>query len=121
MLARLRLARLGPIPASVLAGFLAAGLLDALVTVLRAPPPTAAPTVFLLALALYGAAGLVAASVIGLLAAGVLGAIPGGSAALVTDPRLDRSATAGILSAAAGVGVAAIIAGAGQAVLVRPM
>ena len=59
MIARLRFARLGPIPASVLAGFLGAGLLDTGVTVLRAPPLSAAPTVLLLAIALYGAAGLV--------------------------------------------------------------
>src|SRR5438105_6189027 len=105
MIARLGRARLGPVPASVLAGFLGAGLLDAVVTVLRAPPPVAAPMVLLLALALYGAAGLVAATVIGLLTAGVLGAIPGGSGALVADPELDRSATAGLLSGAVGVAV----------------
>jgi hypothetical protein len=75
----------------------------------------------LLAVALYGAAGLVAATVIGLLAAGVLGAIPGGSGALVADPELDRSASSGLLSATVGVGFAAVIVAVGQAVLVRPM
>jgi len=121
MIARLRFARLGPIPASVLAGFLGAGLLDAGVTVLRAPPLSAAPTVLLLAIALYGAAGLVAATGIGLLASGVLGAIPGGAGALAADPELDRSVAAGILTVTLGVGAAAIIAGFGQSVLVRPM
>lgn len=119
MLARLRLSRLGPIAASVLAGFLGAGMVDVVVTVVRG---SASPlALLLLAVGLYGAAGLLAASVVGLLVAGVLGAIPGGSSALVRDVEADRAAAAGISSGLAGLILAAIIVGLGQRVLVRPM
>ncbi|HEY4185203.1 MAG TPA: sulfatase-like hydrolase/transferase [Polyangia bacterium] len=121
MIGRLRFSRLGPIAASVLAGFLGAGVVDVIATVLRAPTPGAAPSLLLLSLGLYGAAGLLAASVVGLLAAGVLAAIPGGPAALVDDPRVDGNAAAGLLSALAGTAVIAVVVALGQRVLVRPM
>jgi choline-sulfatase len=125
MLARLRLSRLGPIAASVLAGFLGAGVVDVVVTVARASSSgsgSGAPaSLLLLAIGLYGAAGLLAASVLGLLVAGVLGAIPGGSSTLLRDVEADRAAAAGISSGVAGLVLAAIIAGLGQRLLIRSM
>jgi len=121
MLARLRLSRLGPIAASVLAGFLGAGVVDVLVTVARASGPASPPSLLLLAVALYGAAGLLVACVVGLLAGGVLSAIPGGAAALVEDAETDRATAAAIVSGLIGLTAAAVIAALGQRVLVRPM
>jgi len=121
MIGRLRFSRLGPIAASVLAGFLGAGVADVLATLVRAPGAGGGPGVFLLSMGLYGAAGLLAACVIGLLAAGVLGAIPGGPGSLVRDPDVDQTAAAGLLSGAVATLVVAIGAAAGQKLLVRPM
>ena len=121
MLARLRLSRLGPIAASVLAGFLGAGVVDVIVTVARAHGLAAAPSLLLLAFALYGAVGLLAACVVGLLTGGVLGAIPGGASALVENVETDRAAASAIISGLVGLAVAAAVAALGQRVLVRPM
>jgi len=121
MIGRLRFSRLGPIAASVLAGFLGAGIADVIATVARAPGPGAGPGVFLLAMGLYGAAGLLAACVIGLLAAGVLGALPAGPSSLVREPDVDGAAAAGLLSGSAAALVIAVVAAAGQKLLVRPM
>jgi len=121
MIGRLRFSRLGPVAASVLAGFLGAGVADVVATAVRAPAAGGGPGLFLLSMGLYGAAGLLAACVIGLLAAGVLGAIPGGAATLVRDPDVDRSAAAGILAGAVGTVVVALGAAAGQRLLVRAM
>jgi arylsulfatase A-like enzyme len=121
MIGRLRFSRLGPVAASVLAGFLGAGVADVVATMVRVPGPVGAPALFLLSFGLYGAAGLLAACVVGLLAAGVLGAIPGGAAALVEDSRVDRRAAAGILSAALGVALIGLLVAIGQKLLVRPM
>ncbi|HEY8926397.1 MAG TPA: sulfatase-like hydrolase/transferase, partial [Polyangia bacterium] len=113
--------RLGPIAASVLAGFLGAGVVDVMVTVARAQGPAAPPSLLLLALGLYGTAGLLAACVVGLLAGGVLGAIPGGPSALVENAETDRAAASAILGGLGGLVVAAVIAALGQRMLVRPM
>jgi arylsulfatase A-like enzyme len=120
MIGRLRFSRLGPVAASVLAGFLGAGLADAVATLLRAPE-AGGPGVFLLAIGLYGAAGLLAACMIGLLVAGLMGAVPGGLGSLAREPEVDRSASAGLLSGAVGVLVIAIGAAAGQKILIRAM
>ena len=121
MIGRLRFSRLGPIAASVLAGFLGAGIADVIATVVRSPAAGAGPGVFLLAMGLYGAAGLLAACVIGLLAAGVLGALPGGPASLAREPDVDGAAAAGLLSGSVAALVIAVVAAAGQKLLVRPM
>jgi len=121
MLGRLRFSRLGPIAASVLAGFLGAGVADVVATLARASDAGGGPGVVLLAMGLYGAAGLLAACVIGLLAAGVMAAVPGGLGSLVREPDVDRSAAAGLLSGVAATLVIAIGAAVGQKVLVRPM
>jgi len=90
-------------------------------TLVRAPGAGGGPGLFLLSMALYGAAGLLAACVIGLLAAGVLGAIPGGPGGLTRDPDLDRGAAAGLLAGTLGTLVVAIGVAVGQKLLVRPM
>lgn len=121
MIGRLRFSRLGPIAASVLAGFLGAGAADILATLVRAPGAGGGPGVFLLSMGLYGAAGLLAACVIGLLAAGVMGAFPGGPGSLAREPGVDQSAAAGLLSGAVATLIVAVGAAAGQKLLVRPM
>jgi choline-sulfatase len=117
--------RFGPVPASILAGFIGAGVADALVTTVRASGPSTPAVVFLLSIGLYGIVGLVAAVVLGFLVAGVLGAIPGGPGAL-TGPapeaqRRDRQLTTGLLAAAAGVVAMAVAAALGHKIVVRPM
>ena len=121
MIGRLRFSRLGPIAASVLAGFLGAGVADVFATLVRAPGAGGGAGLFLLSMGLYGAAGLLAACVIGLLAAGVLGAIPGGLGSLPREADVDRTAAAGVLAGAVATLVVAFGVAAGQKLLVRPM
>jgi choline-sulfatase len=113
--------RLGPIAASTLGGIVAAGVVDFLVTVVRATGPASPGAVLALALGIYGAVGLIVAAVLGFLVAGILGAIPGGAAALVMDERRDRTAATGILTAAIGVVVIALVVAMGHKIVVRPM
>ena len=114
--------RFGPVPASILAGFIGAGVADAVVTTARASGPSAPVAVFLLSIGLYGIVGLVAAGLFGFLVAGVLGAIPG----TLTGPspeaqRRDRQLATGVLAAAAGVVALAVAAALGHKIVVRPM
>ncbi len=114
--------RLGPIAASILAGCIGAGMLDVLVSVVRASSSTGSlPGLFLLGLGLYGAAGMVAAAVLGLLATGVVRALPGGIAGLAADERRDSLVVTGILAATSGIMVMACIVALGHKVVVRPM
>jgi hypothetical protein len=117
--------RFGPVPASILAGFLGAGVVDALVTVARAPGPSSPLAVFALSLGLYGIAGLLAAAVSGFLVGGVLGAIPGGAGGLVgpapENERRDRGVAAALLAGTVGLVAVAITVAVGHKVVVRPM
>jgi len=112
----------GPVAASVLAGFAGAGILDAVVTVARAEPGGGAPgTLALLALGLYGVAGLAAGAAAGWLAGGVRGGITGGPGALVADEQRDRTTAAGILSGTLALLVLCAAAAAGQTALIGKM
>jgi arylsulfatase A-like enzyme len=113
----------GPVAASTFAGILGAGLLDAAVTLARAggDAPGAASGVLVLAVGLYGVAGLLAGLVAGLLAGAVLRAIPGGAGSLRADLPRDRAVATGILAAVIGVLVAAAVAAAGQKLLIGKM
>jgi choline-sulfatase len=111
----------GPLAASTFAGVFGAGLVDAGVTLARAGVAGAGPGVVALAVGLYGAAGLVAAVVVGLVGGGVLGAIPGGMGGLREDVDRDTAVTTGLLAGALGVGVAALVAAAGQRMLIGAM
>jgi arylsulfatase A-like enzyme len=111
----------GPLAASTFAGVFGAGLVDAGLTLLRGGAPGAGAGVVALSLGLYGAAGLVAAVVVGLVGGGVLEAIPGGPRSLRETPERDDAVTTGLLAGALGIGVAAIVAAAGQRLLIGQM
>src|SRR5882757_268943 len=112
----------GPVAASTFAGFAGAGLLDVAVTAARAEGPVPFPPLLLLAVGLYGVAGLVAGLVLGGLAAAVNGALPeGGFSALRDPPTRDRAAAAGIIAALVGVAMLAVAAALGQRLLIGSM
>ncbi len=106
-----------PAAASVLAGVLGAGVVDALLTARGG----AAGSVVLLALGLYGTAALVAAGGAALVMAGLRGAWPPGWGSLADDAQRDRAVAAGILAGCVAVGVIALVVAAGQLVLVGNM
>ena len=107
-----------PAAASVLAGVLGAGVVDALLTAARGG---AAGPVVLLALGLYGAAALVAGGCAALVIAGLRGARPPGWGPLAVDVERDRAVAAGILAAGVATLVIAIVAAAGQRLFVGNM
>jgi arylsulfatase A-like enzyme len=111
----------GPLAASTFAGVFGAGVIDAAVTLARAGAPGATSGVIMLALGLYGVAALALAVGVGLFVGGALDAIPGGAGALRTDPERDAGVAAALLAGAVGVGVAAMIGGAGQLALIGRM
>jgi len=111
----------GPVAASTFAGFVGAGLVDAVVTLARADAPAPAPMLLVLAVGLYGVVGLVAGLVAGGLAAGVMGALPDGFRALRDSPTRDRAAAGNIVAATIGVLILAAGAAAGQRVLIGNM
>jgi choline-sulfatase len=111
----------GAVAASTFAGVFGAGLLDAAVTLARGEVSGALGGVVILAVGLYGTAALVAGAAAGLLTGGVIQAIPGGPAALRADAERDRRVAAGVLAAVVAVGVAAIIAAAGERVFIGTM
>lgn len=97
-----------PIGASVFAGVLGAGILDAILTAARSQ--VGAGDVVLLAVGLYGTAGLGLAVVLGWAAAIALGSIPGGARALVDNTGLDERIASGLVASA--FGALALAAGA---------
>jgi choline-sulfatase len=117
--------RFGPVVASILAGFLGAAVVDVAATLVRATPPAAPGSLFQLAVGLYGVFGLIVAVGLGVLVAGVLRAIPGGAQGLramgADAERRDRMVATGILAAALGVLVMAVVVALGHKALVRPM
>jgi choline-sulfatase len=111
----------GPVAASVFAGLLGAGLADALITVVRAEAPAPFLPLALLAIGLYGVAGLVAGVALGALTGAALGGVPGGGAGLRGDPQRDRAAAGGVIAALLGVVVIAVVAALGQRLFVGKM
>jgi len=106
-----------PVGASVLAGVLGAGIVDAALTAGHG----GAGGVLALAIGLYGAAAIVAAFVAELAVGAVLGARPAGWGALRDEPEHDRAVATGILAGCLGVAVAAAVAAAGQRFFVGKM
>ncbi|HXU61446.1 MAG TPA: hypothetical protein VN962_07080, partial [Polyangia bacterium] len=106
-----------PVGASVLAGVAGAGLVDLLVTTGHG----GAGGVAALAIGLYGAAALLAGLGADLVARAVEGARPEHWPALRDDPDRDRAVAAGVLATLAGMLVVAIVAAAGQKLLVGKM
>src|SRR6187549_1240905 len=106
-----------PVGASVVAGLLGAGLVDALLVGTHGGGAAA----FALAIGLYGAAALIAGLLAELTIDAVLAARPTGAAPLRADPDADRAVTTGILATCVGVMVAAAVAFVGQRVFVGKM
>ena len=106
-----------PVGASVLAGVAGAGLVDLLVTAGHG----GAGGVAALAIGLYGAAAVLAGLAADLVARAVEGARPAHWPPLREDPERDRAAAAGVLATLAGVLVVALVAAAGQKLLVGKM
>jgi len=117
--------RLGPIAASILAGFLCAAAADVVVTIFRAHARgqggAGGIAVATLAFGLYGMAGMVTAVIGAWLTSGVLSTLPEGPGRVLTDERLDRSVATGILSGLLAVAVMAAFVATGQQMIVRPM
>jgi hypothetical protein len=93
---------------STFAGFLGAGVFDALVVLLRGHQAGLFETLALSA-GLYGAAGLLCAALLGWAAATILGAIPGGWGALREDEALDARAC-GLLLGGVAAGLVLVLA-----------
>jgi arylsulfatase A-like enzyme len=109
-----------PSSASVFAGTLGAGILDAGLVLARS---SGARTVEVLALAagLYGTAGLLLGAFVGWAVATAAAAVPGGWRVLREDRDLDRRAAAAVLGLAAAAVVMAVGAGAAHGFLVAEM
>jgi choline-sulfatase len=111
----------GSVAASAFAGLLGAGVADALITLARAEGPTPLGPLLLIAIGLYGVAGLLVGVGLGALIGAALGALPGGWPALRDDAERDRRVAGAILATLAGVVVVAIGAALGQRLLVGKM
>src|SRR5450432_34446 len=121
--------RPGPIAASIFAGFVGAGVLDALVAAVRAAG-SGAPgsslgallgSLLILGVGLHGVTGLLAAISIGTLAGAVLRAGPEGARAWLADERRDTATATGLLAASLGILVMAALVAVGHKIVVRPM
>jgi choline-sulfatase len=106
-----------PVGASVLAGVCGAGVVDVVLTA----PAGGAGGVVALALGLYGAAAIVLGFAAQLVVDAIEEARPPAWRALPDDPQRDRAVASGILAALVGALVIAIVAAAGQKVLVGKM
>ncbi len=111
----------GPVAASVFAGLLGAGLIDVLVTVARADGPAPFGPLLLLAIGLYGLAGLVTGVMISALVHAAIGAIPGGWPVIRYDEERDREIAARVIAGVVALLVLATAAAVGQRVLVGKM
>jgi arylsulfatase A-like enzyme len=109
-----------PVAVSTFAGFLGAGVFDALMVLGRGHHASIVEALAVSA-GLYGAAGLLCAAVLGWAAATVLGAIPGGWAALHEDEALDARACGLLLGGVAAGLVLALGGGLGYGGFVSSM
>jgi len=109
-----------PVAVSTFAGFLGAGVFDALLVLVRGHQAQVFE-ILELSLGLFGSAGLIVAAILGWATATVIAAIPGGWGALREDEALDARAC-GLLVGGLGAGlVMAIGAGLGYAGFVSAM
>ena len=109
-----------PVAVSTFAGFLGAGIFDALLVLVRGHQARLFETLALSA-GLYGAAGLLCAALLGWAAATLLGAIPGGWGALREDEDLDARACGLLLGGVAAGLVLAVGTGLGYSGFVSSM
>jgi arylsulfatase A-like enzyme len=115
-----RLHLLLPVAASTFAGFLGAGVVDALSVLVRGSSGGLFQ-VLALSVGLYGTAGLITAVLLGWAAAQVLGAIPGGLHGLRDDEALDARVSGFLLAGTFGAGVLAIGTGISHSAFVSSM
>jgi arylsulfatase A-like enzyme len=109
-----------PVAVSTFAGFLGAGVFDALLVLVRGHHASLLEALAL-AVGLYGIAGLFCAALLGWAAATVLGAIPGGWGALREDEALDARACGLVLGGVAAALVVALGCGLGYGGFVSAM
>ncbi len=111
----------GPVAASAFAGLLGAGLIDVLVTVFRADGPAPFGPLLLLAIGLYGLAGLIIGVILTAMQSAALGALPGGWPVIRYDDERDREIASRIIAALVGVLVLATATAVGQRLFVGKM
>jgi choline-sulfatase len=109
-----------PVAVSTFAGFLGAGVFDALLVLARGHQARLFEALAL-SVGLYGGAGLLCAALLGWAAATLLGAIPGGWGALRDDEALDARACGLLLGGVAAGLVMAVGAGLGYGGFVSAM
>jgi arylsulfatase A-like enzyme len=109
-----------PVAVSTFAGFLGAGVFDALLVLVRGHHAHLFEALAL-SIGLYGSAGLLCAALLGWSAATALGAIPGGWGALREDEDLDARTCGLLLGGVAASAVLAVGAGLGYAGFVSSM
>ena len=109
-----------PVALSTFAGLLGAGVLDALLVLVRGHQARLGE-VLALSLGLYGACGLACATLLGWSVATLLGALPGGWRGLVDDEALDARVCGLLLAGTTGGFVLALGAGIGHKVFVAAM
>jgi arylsulfatase A-like enzyme len=109
-----------PVAFATFAGLLGAGILDALLVLVRGHHARLLETIAL-ALGLYGVCGLLCALLFGWAAATVLGALPGGFRSLLDDEALDARASGLLLGGTLGALVLAAGAGFGHKAFVASM
>jgi choline-sulfatase len=109
-----------PVAVSTFAGFLGAGVFDALLVLVRGHD-TRPFEALALSVGLFGSAGILGAALLGWAAATVLGAIPGGWGALRENQELDARASGMLLGGVAAGGVLAMGAGLGYGSFVSSM
>ena len=108
----------GAVAASVFAGFLGAGVVDAALVLVRSSGTPAVP-VLMLALGIYGTAGILAGLFAGWVAGTIAGALPRGG--LAASPHADDAVAAGILAGLVGAVVLAVGAAGAQGAFVGKM
>jgi len=109
-----------PVAVSTFAGFLGAGVFDALLVLVRGHQARLFETLAL-SVGLYGSAGLLGAALLGWATATLFGAIPGGWGALREDEALDARACGLLLAGVAAGLVLALGAGLGYGGFVASM
>jgi arylsulfatase A-like enzyme len=113
--------KLGPIVASTLAGFLGAAACDVIATMVRATGPRSLGAICLVALGLYGVAGLCLGALGAALVWGSVSAIPGRWPRIRYDEWFDRAVTTGLLSGLVTIATLAVAVALGHQRIARPM
>ena len=111
----------GPVAASAFAGLLGAGLIDVLVTIIRADGPAPFGPLLLVAIGLYGLCGLITGVILSAMLSASIGALPGGWPVIRYDDERDRETASRIIVTLVGVLVLATATAVGQRLFVGKM